>query len=65
LNTNLAVFASVALVYIFAAGNGLDSIKSFALPMAIGTISGCYSTVCISGPTWALWQKHKEKQRLK
>ncbi|GHV09056.1 protein translocase subunit SecDF [Clostridia bacterium] len=63
INTNLAVFASVLIVYIFAAGNGLDSIQSFALPMAIGTISGCYSTVCIAGPTWAMWQKRKEKKK--
>ncbi|MDR0671921.1 MAG: protein translocase subunit SecD [Oscillospiraceae bacterium] len=59
LYTNLAVFASVALVYIFAAGNGLDSITSFALPMSIGTISGCYSTICIAGPLWTMWQKRK------
>ncbi|GHU88795.1 protein translocase subunit SecDF [Clostridia bacterium] len=64
LNTNIAVFAAVAIVYIFAAGNGLDSIQSFALPMAIGTISGCYSTVCIAGPSWAMWQKRKEKKKL-
>ncbi len=62
LNTNLAVFASVAIVFFFAAGNGLESIRTFALPMAIGTISGCYSTVCIAGPLWTMWQKRKEKQ---
>ncbi len=61
LNTNLAVFASVALVYFFAAGNGLESIKTFALPMAIGTISGCYSTICLAGPLWTMWQKRKQR----
>ena len=63
--TNLAVFLSVALVYGFAAGNGLDSIRSFALPMAIGTISGCYSTVCIAGPIWAMWQNRNTKKAKK
>ncbi len=56
-NTNLAVFVSVLLIYIFAVGGSIDSIQSFALPMTVGTISGCYSTICIAGPLWAMWQK--------
>ncbi len=64
-NTNLAVFLSISLVWIFAFGNGIDSIQRFALPMAIGTISGCYSTVCIAGPLWAMWQLRKRDNRLK
>lgn len=63
--TNIAVFISVALVYIFAVGYGIDSIKSFALPMAIGAVSGCYSTICIAGPLWVMWQKHKKNLHLK
>jgi len=62
LNTNLAVFASIAILLVFSIMNGLDSVSSFALPMAIGSISGCYSTVCFAGPLWALWQKHKGKK---
>jgi preprotein translocase subunit SecF len=62
-NTNLAVFVSVALIYAFAVGGGIDSIQRFALPMMVGTISGCYSTVCIAGPLWVMWQKHKQKQK--
>ncbi len=61
LNTNLAVFVSIVILYAFAAINKLDSIISFALPMAIGSISGCYSTICIVGPLWAIWQKRKQK----
>lgn len=62
-NTNLAVLISVSCVYILAFGHGLDSIQSFALPMAIGAISGCYSTICIAGPLWVMWKKHKELQK--
>jgi preprotein translocase SecF subunit len=57
INTNLAVFISVLLIYIFAFAGGIDSIQRFALPMVVGTVSGCYSTVCIAGPLWAMWQK--------
>lgn len=65
INTNLAVFISVTLIYAFASGSGIDSIQQFALPMMVGTISGCYSTVCIAGPLWVMWQKHKRKMVLK
>jgi preprotein translocase subunit SecF len=58
INTNLAVVISVSLTYILAFANSLESIQSFALPMATGSISGCYSTICIAGPLWVMWKKH-------
>lgn len=59
INTNVAVMISVTLVYIIAAVNSIESIQSFALPMAVGSISGCYSTICIAGPLWVQWKKRK------
>jgi preprotein translocase SecF subunit len=61
-NTNIAVFASITIVYIFAQIYNIESIRSFALPMMFGTISGCYSTICIAGPLWAMWQNHKKSR---
>lgn len=58
--TNVAVLISVSTIYFFAVGGGIDSIQRFALPMMFGSISGCYSTVCIAGPLWVMWQKHKK-----
>jgi preprotein translocase subunit SecF len=37
----------------------MPSIESFALPMAVGSLSGCYSTICIAGPLWVMWKKRK------
>ena len=62
LNTNLCTLLSIIVVYIFAYVQDIQSIKSFALPMIFGIISGCYSTICIAGPIWVSWQKHKEKK---
>ncbi len=31
---------------------GVSSIRNFALPLLIGILCGCYSSVCISGPVW-------------
>ncbi len=59
INTNVAVMISVSLVYILATMNNINSIQSFALPMAVGSISGCYSTICIAGPLWVMWKKRK------
>jgi preprotein translocase SecF subunit len=59
INTNFAVLLSVSLVYILAHINSIDSIQSFALPMAVGSVSGCYSTICIAGPLWVMWKKRK------
>lgn len=60
INTNIAVLISVSMIYILAFGNNIESVQSFALPMAIGSISGCYSTICIAGPLWVSWKKRKK-----
>jgi preprotein translocase subunit SecF len=59
INTNVAVLISVSLVYVLAFSHNINSIQAFALPMAVGSISGCYSTICIAGPLWVMWKKHK------
>lgn len=60
INTNLAVFLSITVVYVLAQVYDIGSIRAFALPMMFGTISGCYSTICIAGPLWTMWQNHKK-----
>ena len=62
INTNIAVFMSITVIYIFAQIYDIESIRRFALPMMFGTISGCYSTICIAGPLWTMWQNHTRPQ---
>ena len=40
----------VMTLYIF----GVASVKEFALPLMVGIIAGCWSSVCIAGPLWHL-----------
>ena len=61
INTNIAVFMSITVIYVFAQIYDIESIRRFALPMMFGTLSGCYSTICIAGPLWTMWQNHKLK----
>lgn len=59
--TSVTTLAAILVVYIVATIYGLDSVQGFALPMMIGIISGCYSSICIAGPLWVTWQQHKAK----
>lgn len=65
LNTALATFISITIVYIFAQIFNIESIRTFALPMMVGVISGSYSTICLAGPLWVMWQKHKINKKAK
>ena len=59
--TSITTISAVLIVYIVASIYGLDSVKAFALPMIIGLVSGCYSSLCIAGPLWVMWQNRKSK----
>lgn len=48
--TSLTTFFMVMTLYIF----GVASVKEFALPLMVGIIAGCWSSVCIAGPLWHL-----------
>ncbi len=61
-NTGLCTFLAIATVAVLAIAFNLESIISFAVPMMVGVISGCYSTVCICGPLWVVWQDYKTKK---
>ncbi len=65
INTNLVVFISITIAFIFSEIYGIESIKQFALPMMFGTVAGCYSTNCIAGPLWSMWRNHKIRLGMK
>ena len=57
--TSVTTLSAILVVYILAYIFNINSVKSFALPMMIGVISGCYSSICIAGPLWVMWQRKK------
>ncbi|MDD3766494.1 MAG: protein translocase subunit SecF [Eubacteriales bacterium] len=65
INTNLATFVSIAIAYVFSLIYDIESIQTFAFPMMFGIISGCFSTICLSGPLWVSWMKFKERPKTK
>lgn len=56
ITTGLSILIVLVLAYIY----NIDSIKTFAIPMFVGIISGCYSTVCLAGPLLVMWHNKKE-----
>lgn len=61
INTAFTTVMCILIVCIFALVYGIDSIIVFAVPMLVGMVCGCYSTICIAGPIWSIWKDHKGK----
>lgn len=48
INTTVTTLLAIVLLLIL----GVSSIRNFALPLTIGILAGCYSSVCLSGSIW-------------
>ncbi len=59
ITTLLAVFTIVVVSEFF----GLTTLRSFAIPMGVGLISGCTSSLFISTPLWVIWKNHSKKAK--
>ncbi|WP_322790714.1 protein translocase subunit SecF [Sedimentibacter hydroxybenzoicus] len=55
INTSATTAISILIVYFLAFLYNIESIKTFSIPMFVGVISGCYSTVCLAGPMLVMW----------
>lgn len=62
LNTTLTTLFTIGMIYLF----GVESIRSFALPLIVGIVAGLYSSVCLAGNIWVvldkLTSKHQKKE---
>ncbi len=61
ITTILAVLTIVVVSEIY----GLTTLRTFAIPMAFGLISGSISSVFISGPLWVIWKRYQAKKNPK
>lgn len=60
--TTTTTFLAVVLIIVIAEIFGLTSLRSFAIPMAFGLISGCISSLFISAPLWVIWKNYSDKK---
>ena len=61
INTTVTTLLTIGCVYIL----GVDSIKTFALPLIVGIFAGLFSSVCLAGPLWDLLTRGKIKIKTK
>lgn len=59
INTSVTTFIMVFVLAVF----GVDSVRQFAIPLIVGIISGCYSSVCVASPLWYLLSGKGEKEQ--
>lgn len=60
--TSLTTFMALLVVFIVATIYGLTTVQTFALPMMVGVIVGCYSSLCIAAPLYTMWVVHRAKK---
>lgn len=54
--TTTTTVLAVTTIIVVAEIYGLTSLRTFAIPMLFGLISGCVSSLFISTPLWVLWR---------
>ncbi|MBO7519467.1 MAG: protein translocase subunit SecF [Clostridia bacterium] len=57
--TSLAVLTIVVVSELY----GLSSLRTFAIPMTFGLLSGCVSSLFISGPLWVYWRERRDSKK--
>ena len=60
--TSLTTFVAVMTIVAVSELFGLSTLRTFAVPMAFGIVSGAVSSLFIAGPIWVLWKRHKAKK---
>ncbi|MCL2498801.1 MAG: protein translocase subunit SecD [Defluviitaleaceae bacterium] len=55
--STVSTFLAVGALYVI----GVASIRDFTLPIIVGLLFGAYSSVLLSGSTWFMMKKRKEK----
>ena len=57
--TTITTILAVLTIVVVSELYGLTSLRTFAIPMAFGLISGGISSLFIAGPLWVIWKRHK------
>lgn len=58
INTSLTTFIMVFVLFIM----GVSSIREFALPLMVGIVCGTYSSVCLTGSIWYIFNMRRAKK---
>lgn len=61
IHTSVTTIGAMLVVLIMAALNGVDAIVTFTLPLIMGLLSGTYSSICITCPSWVAWKEFRAR----
>ncbi|MBE6787061.1 MAG: protein translocase subunit SecF [Ruminococcaceae bacterium] len=61
--TTITTITAVVTIVVVAEFFGLTTLRTFAIPMAFGLVSGSISSIFISGPLWVIWKRYKAKKK--
>ena len=59
--TSVSTFVAILTVVLVSEFFGLETLRSFAIPMAVGVVSGCCSTIFVAVPLWYVWKANVKK----
>ena len=62
IRTSITTICAMLIVSILAAVNNVDSILRFSIPMTVGMVSGCYSSLCLAPMLWTAWKTREPKK---
>lgn len=60
--TSVTTVLAVITIIVVAELYGLTSLRTFAIPMAFGLVSGCFTSLFVAEPIWILWREHSDKK---
>ncbi|MCQ2417079.1 MAG: protein translocase subunit SecF [Oscillospiraceae bacterium] len=61
--TSITTITAMLIITILAAVNHVDSILRFSIPMTVGMISGCYSSLGLAPMLWTAWKTREKKEK--
>lgn len=59
--TSVTTILAVLTIVVVSEVCGLTSLRSFAIPMSFGLLSGCVTSLAVAAPLWVLWKKKEKK----
>ncbi len=61
--TTVTTICAVLTIVVVSELYGLSSLRTFAIPMAFGLVSGAVSSLLIAGPLWVKWKNFQAKRK--
>ena len=60
--TTVTTLSAVLTIVVVSEIFGLTTLRTFAIPMAFGLVSGAVTSLFVAVPLWVIWKKHKSKK---